>query len=128
MIVSLQHQINHTKSQIMEAKEELIKLSSSLKIAKDLGQLPEQFHECETTNQMLIEHYGITGKETGTFKQWLEKGFVVRKGEKSYKIWSSPIKAKKTDIETSEEKGYKFFNVCFIFTFDQVDPVGKKVE
>lgn len=111
----------------MQAKDELIKLSNSLRIAKDLGQLPDEFYACETVNEMLFLHYEISDKEKHTFKAWLEKGFVVRKGEKAYKIWSSPVRAKKTVEDSEEEKSYKFFNVCFIFTVDQVDPKAEKI-
>tara|TARA_R100000654_G_scaffold16619_1_gene34859 strand:+ start:2382 stop:2735 length:354 start_codon:yes stop_codon:yes gene_type:complete len=107
------------------AKLELIEISEMLKLKSDMGQLGEEYKEAQTMNQKLSVYYNLEGIVTGTFKMWKDKGYKIKKGSKSYKFWSKPIKAKKTESndetqETKETK-YKFFNVACVFTADQVE-------
>ncbi len=107
------------------AKADLIKISETLKLAEELGQLGEKYAEAYTMNQKLSVYYDITELATGTFKMWKEKGYKVVKGSKSFKFWSKPIKAKKKEAEGEETKEtkYKFFNVAHIFTSEQVEKI-----
>lgn len=116
----------------LKVKQRLALLSENLRMAKDLCQLPEEFDHAEGTNELLKVHYGIDKKELGTFKQWFQKGLVVKKGEKGFPIWTAPLKGhKKVEAENGEkvesDKTYKFFSVCFVFTNDQVQPRGTVV-
>lgn len=115
-----------TQAQIQKptSKKELAQLSQSLKLSIDMGQAPEAFYFCQTTNEILTLYYGIKG-ELKTFKQWKEAGFKVKKGSKAYKFWSKPIKAKAKAAqgeEAKEEKeAFEFFGVCNLFSQDQVE-------
>jgi hypothetical protein len=122
---------NNKKSNIMKkfktspAKAELIEICETLKLAEELGKLGERYKDAHTMNQKLSVYYNLDGVVTGTFKMWKDKGYKIKKGSKSYKFWSKPIKAKKTETneetqETKENK-YKFFNVACVFTADQVE-------
>lgn len=53
-----------------------------------------------------------------TYRQWLDRGFRVRRGEKSIRsvTWIDGI-----DRKTGEER--KFTKQIFLFFFTQVDPV-----
>lgn len=124
-----QNQQQPQERQIPEAKLELISLSNDLKSARDLGALPDNFDTCETVNDMLHVYYVLKYPETAskvvkTFKQWKEAGFSVKKGEKGFKFWTSPIRAT-SKTQTPEggesEKGYKFFNICYLFSDKQVE-------
>ena len=117
------------EKQISESKAELIGLSGDLKLAQQFGSLPDDFDTCETVNDMLRVYYRLKFPDTAkgdmkTFKQWKEAGFSVKKGEKGFKFWTSPIKAtaKTQSHEGGEgEKAYKFFNVCYLFSDKQVE-------
>jgi len=105
------------------SKKELAELSQDLKLALDMGRLPEAFYFCANTNEMLKLYYGLN-TELKTFKQWKEAGYKVKKGSKAFKFWSKPItgkeKAKSEETETAESK-YQFFGVCNLFSAEQVE-------
>jgi hypothetical protein len=113
--------------EISQGKRELIELSGSLKTAQEFNQLPKQFENCVTTNDLLKVYYSekseMFSPEMKTFNQWKQEGKIVRKGEHGFKFWTAPIKAKgNVEIEgTTEEKKYSFFNVCYLFSDKQVD-------
>jgi hypothetical protein len=69
-------------------------------------------------------------QEFNTFKGWQEKGFTVKKGSKSFFIWSKPRKADKSKKEENaqkEEKNqYKFFGIAYLFSNSQVEATEKK--
>ena len=63
-----------------------------------------------TINDILVTQYKEeTGAETfHTYKDWLELGYQVRKGEKSFRVWGRPRTATKEhqqpNGETEEER------------------------
>jgi hypothetical protein len=114
-------------SQKEQQKKELIATSQMLKNAREMCLLGEEYNNAHTINEMLKIHYGID-EETNTFAGWKKQGFFVKKGSKSFKFWSKPLRGKKkgaTKVEASEdkdeEKGYKFFAVAYVFTKSQVE-------
>ncbi len=67
-----------------------------------------------SVNDILLSLYkddviNITGHcptEWGTFKQWKEKGYKIKKGEKAFRVWSRPD-TKYTNTDESGKKVYK---------------------
>jgi len=83
-------------------------------------------------NDLLIMAYeqATSCKEFRTFYDWKAEGFKVKKGEKAFRIWGRPIKAKnaKEDDENpkdegDEESGYKLWPMCCLFNESQVEPL-----
>lgn len=62
-----------------------------------------------------------------TFKQWKDKGYKVKKGEKCYRIFSAPKSFKiGENKKTGEEvNGTRFFQAC-VFSANQVEPIESK--
>lgn len=111
---------NKTEKKVNEARAYLKEIS---KIAKELVK-SEQY---DTVNEAIrFEIYQLHNKELKTFKQWLEDGKCVKKGEKGFVFWGAP-KAKKTKNKEvapaepmTEEEEEKFFPICYLFSEDQV--------
>ena len=101
----------------------LIELSNTVAPLVEIGQY-------STINEALINEVYTTEEKTtfNTYKGWAEKGYQVKKGEKSVFVWSKPLKGKaKTEAEatdegTPEEKKYKFFGLAYLFDNTQVEP------
>ena len=76
----------------------------------------------DTVNQVLVNEYqDQTGaKEFNTFHQWKEKGFSVKKGEKSFPVWGSPLRGKVDKSEDPVTKDFSFFPICNLFNDKQV--------
>lgn len=87
--------------------EEAKTINESLRIAS----LPLNFF---ITNYIYKED-GIT--EFNQFKQWQEKGFQVKKGEKAFPIWGKPIRREQAENELPEDD---FFPICYVFSNLQV--------
>lgn len=107
------------KKQINEKRQKLIKLSIQ---AKQIAKATDS-----TVNEVLLNIFYQEEEggelEFSTYKGWKEKGYQVRKGEKSFAIWGKPRKAQKVNAETSEEEKYKYWPMAFLFRADQVDKV-----
>jgi antirestriction protein ArdC len=59
-----------------------------------------------------------------TYRQWREKGFQVRKGEKAFFVWARPLDALKEQPTPEEQDGKsRFFPLCFLFSNAQVDRI-----
>jgi len=117
-------QPQETTKTVNPAKLILSNLSDDLKLAQKMGQLPTQFDNCETCNDLLRVYYKIDHLECKTFNQWKAEGKMVKKGEKGFCFWTAPLqgKTKTTDAATQEttENKYKFFSICYLFTQLQV--------
>lgn len=98
----------------------------------------EGFEGCEKVNDfLLVMHQQATGCEQfKTFHEWKKAGYKVKKGSKSYRVWGSPLKAKKpgeeqqqvepaaeADGKNDAEKTFKFWPMCSLFTENQVEPI-----
>jgi hypothetical protein len=113
--MTTQSNTNATK-QPNPKKLELAKLSDQLIQATE----KEEYF----VNELLREHYKQQNPEIQLFEflhSWNEKGFRIRKGEKAFLFWSSPVRVQKTDEQTGEESNYEFFNVCYLFANTQVE-------
>ena len=105
------------------ARAELSALSSELNKAKALVAATSGVQL--TTNDMLLDTYK---QKTGAMKflrlqEWRELGYKVKKGEKSYRIWGSPIqvpKKAKHQAET-EADSFEHWPMCCLFNEYQVE-------
>lgn len=109
-------------------KQKLIEISQSLRLAETMGLLDDKYIFAETMNEKLLIHYGIEKLQINTYKGWLENGFQVKKDERSFHVWSKPIRAKKknesTETEEKDEKSFKFWNIAYVFTSEQVELIN----
>lgn len=72
------------KEEMKAKRQQLKELSRIIQIAVKDGQYP-------SVNEGLAEMYAQEGHtELHSFKEWLTKGFVVKKGEKALLMWGQP--------------------------------------
>ena len=125
-------------SETLAARQALIAMSQE---AQDMMEMAEGgmeldgFEGCEKVNDfLLVMHQQATGCEMfKTFHDWKKAGYRVKKGSKSYRVWGSPLKAKKqgeeqqakpeTESKSDAEKTFKFWPMCSLFTESQVEPI-----
>lgn len=116
------------------ARKLLIAMSQEAQDIIESGLDVEGFEGCEKVNDfLLVMHQQATGCETfKTFHDWKKAGYKVKKGSKSYRVWGSPLKAKKqgeeqpapeVEGESDVEKTFKFWPMCSLFTENQVEPI-----
>lgn len=86
-----------------------------------------------TINEGLIAIYSESGhKNMNTLHQWNEQNMTVKKGEKAFLLWGSPIQRKKGETpEPSTEPGAEtdetdFWPICYVFSENQVQPMAAK--
>lgn len=101
---------------IQQKRQQLKDISQAAKVLVQMG-------EFSHVNEYIIDFYmkqteGIT--EFNTFNQWLNKGYAVKKGEKAFIIWGSPVKGKPQEA-TDPSDEYKYFPVCYLFSNLQVE-------
>ena len=77
----------------------------------------------------MIEIDGVSMPEPiHTFNGWKERGYSVKKGEKSkskFSIWKHTSKTVEKDGK-EEERSSMFSKVSAFFTFEQVEPIKAK--
>lgn len=79
----------------------------------------------QTVNQGLVAMYGEDGHTTlHSFRQWLQDGYVVRKGEKALLLWGEPRNGNRQ--ENTEEEEFSFFPLAYVFSQKQVEPLETK--
>ena len=118
------------------ARKALIAMSQEaqdMMVIAENGMELEGFEGCERVNDfLLVMHQKSTGCEQfKTFHDWKKAGYKVKKGEKSFRVWGSPLKAKKQGEEQQpvvEEKKdiedtFKFWPMCSLFNENQVEPI-----
>lgn len=107
---------------INEKREQLKALS------QQVAELVEAGEYLTINEAIMTEFYKKNGNtEFNTYKQWKEKGFQVRKGEKAYTLWAKPLSAQKTKEEaTPEEQESKsnYFPICHLFSNLQVEKMA----
>ncbi len=81
-----------------------------------------------TVNEGLADMYNKEGHtEIHSFKSWLSKGFVVRKGEKALLLWGQPRSGGKQEKPAEgEAEEFSFFPLAYVFSQKQVSPITKK--
>ena len=105
------------------------------KIAEILAGVPAKFRDCYTLNACLeVIYREQTGQtEFHTFNDWKAKGFIVRKGEKGFMLWSTP-KTFAIDTKMVDEKGepvkesVERFALAYVFHAGQVRPIESPAE
>lgn len=101
---------------IKEKRRQLIELSQCAKVLVKEGVFG-------SVNEALLAMYADDNKEIdefNTIKQWNEKGYRVKKGEKAFLVWGSPRQAEQVPDGSSEPEEYKYWPVCFLFANTQV--------
>lgn len=104
----------------MKAKREHLKyLSNIIKMAVKEGMY-------STVNEGLVDLYNKDGHtEIHSFKRWLAKGMVVKKGEKALLLWGEPRKApNKEKQEPNDKDEFSFFPLAYVFSNQQVKPLN----
>lgn len=103
-------------AKLKQKRVELSKISEAAKFVVQTGAF-------DSVNEVLIDNYqkNTGANEFNTFRQWKEKGYSVKKGEKSFPVWGAPLKTK-IDKSTGDEdqKRYSFFPICNLFHDNQV--------
>src|SRR4051812_32807149 len=81
----------------------------------------------ESVNEGLMNMYREQGHTTlHSFKQWLEQGYCVRKGERALLLWGEPRKAANKEKKSEkEEDEFSFFPLAYVFSQLQVDKLNK---
>lgn len=81
-----------------------------------------------TINSLIVEIYKIeTGAEKfETFKTWKDSGYMVKKGEKGFPVFSRPSKAIKEEQGKSTEGERSYFYTAYLFNETQVQPIEQK--
>lgn len=112
-----------SKDEFFLRRQALKELCTGLKAAKDMGAYPE----CETMNELLKAFYAEAGHtELHTFKQWKEKGFYVKKGEKAILLWATPKASKSSKLaavdagKQEDEAKEDYFPIAYLFSNKQV--------
>lgn len=80
----------------------------------------------ETINEVILNcmYKSDTHQEFNTFKNWKEKGFKVKKGAKSFFIWSKPRDVtRKAKNEGEDDKDFKMFGIAYLFSNAQVEAI-----
>lgn len=101
-----------------EAKKELLKdLSNTAKLMLEMNPAAGTNVNDVIVNKMYKseEH-----QEFSTYKGWQEKGFQVKKGSKSFFIWSKPRNANKKE-DAKEKDEYKFFGIAYLYSNAQIE-------
>lgn len=104
-------------------------------VAEILAGVPAKYRGCYTLNACLEVNYREqTGQtEFHTFNDWKAKGFIVRKGEKGFILWSTP-KTFTIDTKLVDEKGepvkesVERFALAYVFHAGQVRPIETPAE
>lgn len=77
-----------------------------------------------SVNAGLVDMYRQQGHtEIHSFKQWHDKGFFIKKGEKALLLWGEPRKAQKQEKNSDDDKDeFDFFPLAYVFSQMQVEP------
>jgi hypothetical protein len=105
----------------MKQKREALKERSQ--IAKMMVKtMPDEY---SSINEALVAMYNDEGHtEIHSFRKWMEKGYIVRKGEKALLLWGEPKKALKQEKQSEGDKDeFKFWPLAYVFSQKQVEPM-----
>ncbi|MFA9219671.1 MAG: ArdC-like ssDNA-binding domain-containing protein [Sediminibacterium sp.] len=107
------------KTTIQEKRQQLKDMSQQVK------PLVKQELFDNVNEAVIATFYRTEGNtEFHTYRQWKEKGFQVRKGERAFFVWAKPLNALQEEQgkETDEESS-RYFPLCFLFSNLQVEPI-----
>jgi hypothetical protein len=116
------------------ARKALIAMSQTAQDMIDSGMITEEFEGCIKVNDFLmVMHQKASGcQDFRTFHNWKKAGFKVKKGAKSYRVWGSPLDAKKQEAQQAAADGnsssdavdtFKYWPMCSLFNESQVEPL-----
>lgn len=123
---------SNSNKQIDFRRAALIQLSGKARSYKkekmDHAETEEEFLYWSSLriNDIIAEWYK---KESGaktlkTFSQWKSEGYNIKRGSKSFILWSkkkSVTKTSETNTQPSEEEAYEFFPIAYLFSDLQVE-------
>ncbi|OBQ56103.1 hypothetical protein JJL45_05180 [Tamlana sp. s12] len=113
---NLHQQIFNCKSR--DERKQLLK-----NLSKSAKQIIEATNE-GTVNSVLLDWYkSKEHQEFNSFLGWKKKGFAVKKGSKSFFIWSKPQKASKEKPNNEENEEFEFYGIAYLFSNAQVEPL-----
>jgi hypothetical protein len=107
---------NNDISTIKQKREQLKEISAPFKALKKEGAI-------ETINNGLIKLYTNEAHQNfKSYRGWLAVGYQVKKGEKAFLIWGSPVNYKKTETQGKEnQEEEQYFPIAYIFSNAQVE-------
>jgi hypothetical protein len=110
------------KSENIQAKRDQLK-----ELSKEAAKFVEA-EKAASINDALTIIYNCQGhEEIHSFKEWLNRGYVVKRGEKALLLWGTPFKAVQQEKDNENQKDeYKFFPLAFVFSNKQVEPIVTK--
>lgn len=130
--------IKKVNPETVAARQALIAMSQEAQDIIEMaegGMELEGFEDCEKVNDfLLVMHQQATCcNEFKTFHEWKKLGYSVKKGAKAYRVWGSPLKAKKPgeeqqsepvkEGESDAEKTFKFWPMCSLFNESQIERI-----
>jgi len=94
------------------------------------------YWESKTVNYFLTNFIYPASEGTKvykTFHEWKKEGATVKKGEKAFLIWGSPVNAKhqaEDQRAEEEDKGheYEFYPLCYVFSEYQVVTAQERIK
>lgn len=97
------------------------------------------FHAYSLSNVLLIRAQCENASRVAGFRQWIDRGRAVRKGEKAIRIFGYRQKKVTTDTEPAEGEGtaetnedgertVTYFPVLSVFDISQTDPIDPEAE
>jgi len=104
-----------------EKRSTLIKMSNQVKMMRELCDPALEGCNCASINEM-VKHVFYPAGNYNTYKGWLEEGYQVKKGSKSFPVWGKKRKGTKK-VKGGEDKEYKFFPIANIFHESQVERI-----
>ena len=96
----------------IKTKVDLIGLTTDLKLSG-------LRNTSSTANEAIKRVYGVENKKLNTFIGWKNEGKKIKKGAEAYTFWSG--KKSFTVEKDGEDKEYKFFNICKLFSEDDTE-------
>ncbi len=108
------------KEEMKMKRATLKELSIAVADAVKAGEYP-------TINAAIVDLYRQQGHtEIHSYRAWLERGMVVKRGEKALLLWGEPRQSGKVEKpETGSDDEYKFYPLAYVFSQQQVEKLEK---
>ena len=121
--MKIYYKMENIHKQIFACSDRAAKKTLLKQLSQRAKMLIELEGEGRNVNSVLIEMYtNETHQEFNTFKNWIAKGYKVKKGEKGFFVWSKKLKGTEKK-ENEDDKDFKFFGIAYIFSNAQVQPI-----
>jgi hypothetical protein len=116
------------KERARALRAQLLADSNLARLLIEMGEV-----EAETVNGALVEMYADDeNEEFNMFGQWLNLGYVVKKGEHCrYPVWGQPVDREKPGAQVQpgaegEPETTKFWPMAYLYSNAQVEPKKPK--